>query len=420
MDTNSLVEDFKTFFENGKNIDVIFKTEPRLYAHSQILYARSKYFRALFSPEWTSRGDESHNELTANVSYFALYKIILYIYTGIIDLRDVDMGTILEILTEGDVFLLEELSSQVVQYLHSDITRFIGKGIVSLVEFIIDNDIFKQKFESLFYDIVKDIKILVFDTNEMLNTQTLEYLIQHDELGVTEGELLFYIRRKKYNIELRDLRVHQIEQNMIMDSLWKEHETINKDILEDVLRSKLNPSWYIPKYGISWIRFTNIGHMSNILNTSLLDTLKTIFSCTFRIKQIFAGIKMFKKMSGKDLYNFCEGKGSLLILGKKRSSSYIVGGYNDNSWDRGIINTTNSFIFHINMYGGFKVATPKENNINCRINTDHGPTFGSGDLRIDGYNWTYEINSYDPDFTRGTHEMEFVEVYQIQKTNKFI
>ncbi|CAG8826745.1 30935_t:CDS:1, partial [Racocetra persica] len=80
---------------------------------------------------WTSRGDESHIELTANVSHFALYKIILYIYTGIVDLRDVDMRTILEILTEGDVFLLEELSSQVVQYLYSDINRFIGKDMVT-------------------------------------------------------------------------------------------------------------------------------------------------------------------------------------------------------------------------------------------------------------------------------------------------
>ncbi|CAG8849263.1 8849_t:CDS:1, partial [Racocetra persica] len=101
-------------------------------------------------------------------------------------LRDVDIGTILEILTEGNVFLLEELSSQVVQYLHSDINRFIEKDMVTLVEFIIDHDIFKLKFESLFYDIVKDIKILVFDTNEMFNTETLEYLIRHDELGVTE------------------------------------------------------------------------------------------------------------------------------------------------------------------------------------------------------------------------------------------
>ncbi|CAG8828390.1 36411_t:CDS:2, partial [Racocetra persica] len=168
MDKNSLVEDFKTFFENGKNTDVIFKTEPRLHAHSQILYARSKYFHTLFSPKWTSHGDESHIELTANVSYFALYKIILYIYTGIVNLRYVDIGTILEILTEGDIFLLEELSSQVVQYLHSDINRFIRKDMVTLVEFIINHDIFKQKFEFLFYDIVKNIKILAFDTNEIV------------------------------------------------------------------------------------------------------------------------------------------------------------------------------------------------------------------------------------------------------------
>ena len=72
------------------------------------------------------------------------------------------------------------------------------------------------------------------------------------------------------------------------------------------------------------------------------------------------------------------------------------------------------------MYGSFKVATPKENNNNCRINTDYGHTFGSGDLHIDGYNWIYEINSYNPNFTHGTHEMEFIEVYQIKKMNKFI
>ncbi|CAG8851662.1 3660_t:CDS:1, partial [Racocetra persica] len=61
------------------------------------------------------------------------------------------------------------------------------------------------------------------------------------------------------------------------------------------------------------------------------------------------------------------------------------------------------------MYDGVKVTTPKKNNNNCRINTDFGSTFGSGDLRIDGYNWTYEINSYNPDFTRGTYEIEFVK-----------
>ncbi|CAG8835821.1 2092_t:CDS:2, partial [Racocetra persica] len=48
------------------------------------------------------------------------------------NLKDANMGTILEILTEGDIFLLEELSSQVVQYLHSDINRFIGKDMVTL------------------------------------------------------------------------------------------------------------------------------------------------------------------------------------------------------------------------------------------------------------------------------------------------
>ncbi|CAG8842710.1 18562_t:CDS:2, partial [Racocetra persica] len=92
------------------------------------------YFRALFSPKWTSRGDESHIELTANVSYFALYKIILYIYTGIIDLRDVDMGTILEILTEVvTASMLAVVTAGMLVVITADMLAVITAGMLAVV-----------------------------------------------------------------------------------------------------------------------------------------------------------------------------------------------------------------------------------------------------------------------------------------------
>jgi len=53
--TQSLSEDFKLYFEQSKNKDVLIKTNPMITAHSQILCARSEYFSKLLSSTWATR-----------------------------------------------------------------------------------------------------------------------------------------------------------------------------------------------------------------------------------------------------------------------------------------------------------------------------------------------------------------------------
>ncbi len=128
-------------------------------------------------------------------------------------------------------------------------------------------------------------------------------------------------------------------------------------------------------------------------------------------------MKISRKLSGRDLYNICEGRRSLLVLGKTKSSPCILGGYNDSSWDDGLMQMENSFIFkmYLNENDNFRVARPKDGISTCSNNIDNGPGFGIGDLYPDGYNWKYSIKSYAPVFTYGTQELDIIEVYHVQK-----
>ncbi len=75
------VNDYDKLFESGEEYDVIicageYESFKELYAHSNILRARSSYFRAAISNEWAEKKDGKIIIRKPNVSPY-LFKIIL-------------------------------------------------------------------------------------------------------------------------------------------------------------------------------------------------------------------------------------------------------------------------------------------------------------------------------------------------------
>jgi hypothetical protein len=417
MSEKSLAGDLKTYFEFGNDKDVIIKTDPVITAHSQILRARSEYFTTLLSKPWATIENNSYIINCSECSYTAMYKLILYLYTDNIDLNDLTLNTIIEILNECDKFMLNNLSEIILEFLYPLIKTLSKEDITTLLNFTVVHETFHEYCKSTFKLIMSEFKNLGLLNITTFTENTIQFILKRDDLNLTEGELIKFIKDNYYTVELEDLRLNQIENEMVMDLLWQEHTSQNKYILEDLLRKKLDPG-YITKYGIKWLRYSNINHMSKILKTYNIPVLETIFGCSVRMELVFSSSRIDRELTSEDIFNVCKDKCSLLVIGKGCRAGYMLGAYNDNYWINGSMKIENSFLFKMSTHetGTYQVAKPIiDNKVYVHNNLDTEIAFGHSDLILNGYCWRYNVRSYDHVFASGKWDVDVIKFYQIYK-----
>src|SRR5205814_1380148 len=82
----------------------------------------------------------------------------------------------------------------------------------------------------------------------------------------------------------------------------------------------------------------------------------------------------------------CDNKGATIVIAKVTNSEHIIGGYNPLEWDPSNLwkFTNDSFIFSFTNRTNLQSAKVgyKNNNDQYSVycHSDHGPTFGKGDL----------------------------------------
>jgi len=263
---------------------------------------------------------------------------------------------------------------------------------------------------------MSNFKTLELFMSSSFTNEAIQFILKRDDLDMQEDELLKFIK-KDYNIELEDLRLNQIKNESVMDLLWQEYGSVNKYILEDVLRKNLDPS-YLSKYGINWIRYSNINHISKILKTYNMPILEKMFGCSFRLELIFSASRLDHNLSAKDLYDVCEGKSSLLIISKGCRTGHIFGAYNDGFWVNGTMRIENSFLLKMSIHetGTWHISKPVNTNTHYdNANLTSVLVFGNKDLILDGYIWRYNVRSYDNVFATNKWNIDIIEVYRIQK-----
>src|ERR1700752_2524119 len=262
MPEGTLSNDFMKYFNCGEGTDVIINTEPEIHAHSQILCARSKYFRIALSNTWAKRNDSGSFIIQCKEKHVVMHAIIMYLYSGTINLTGLEFEMVLELLLESEKLMLNTLSLIILEIILPMITSLNSKHVVMFVEFMLRHNNFLEQYYHEFCCIIRDIKKLVFSTDARFSDDVLRILLERDDLGMKESELWEVIEINGHEIVLGELRFHQFENDKIVKLLLPELNTMNGDIVRDVLSKKLDPS-SIPQYG--WIRYANIDHISKIL-----------------------------------------------------------------------------------------------------------------------------------------------------------
>ena len=215
----------------------------------------------------------------------------------------------------------------------------------------------------------------------------MRILLERDDLGMKESELWEMIQINGHEIVLGELRFHQFENDKIVKLLLPELNTMNSNIVKDVLSKKLDPP-NIPQYG--WIRYTNIDHISKILKSSHIDIINKMLEVrNSRLELVFAASRCETRLTGRDLYERIKGLKSLMIIGRDNTYSKIYGGYNPESWNITMneceeVKTYHSFIFLIDAENlkDYKIARPINYGRSLTNNPDWGPRFRNSDLQI--------------------------------------
>lgn len=416
MSNESLSKDLKNYFELGKDKNVIIKTDPVITAHAQILCARSDYFSKLLSPIWARKENNSYVINCPDCSHDVMYKIILYLYTDNIDLENLDLETIINIIITSDKFSLCNLNAIILEYLKPQVETLTDNNLVTFVNFVTKHDFLRNYFDLNFKYVLINIKSLLTKTDLRFTKESIMFLVESDDLGMTESELLHFLHNGNYEIELENIRVHQIESNKVIDLLWQYHDSSNKYILKDVLCKKLEPS-YLTKYGINWIRYSNINHMSKILKSHDIHVLEKMFKCRFRLELIFSASETEHELTSEDLYDVCEGKSSILIIGRS-SVTGLLGAYNDGFWVSGTMQIENSFLFKMSLKDKERYNIAEPTSVNTRFSNPslkRELVFGNRDLIFDGFSWRYNITSYNYIIAKNKWVVNTVEVFRIQK-----
>ncbi|RIA93814.1 BTB/POZ protein, partial [Glomus cerebriforme] len=113
-------------------------------AHTNILRARSPYFKRALSQDWAEKKNNMVNFTKPNISPIVFEMIIKYMYTGILDLRKQAGADILDLLVASDELLIEELITFVQKYLIENHTEWLRNNLVNVLHTVFQLESCKQ------------------------------------------------------------------------------------------------------------------------------------------------------------------------------------------------------------------------------------------------------------------------------------
>ncbi|CAG8814926.1 16382_t:CDS:2, partial [Racocetra persica] len=197
--SENIVEDFKNLYESKERYDTIItvgdeQNAEQIYAHSQILCARSSYFRRALSDEWAVK------KMVA--MFYQILKQMQFLYCGIVDLKGQNDETILGLLITADELLIQSLIDIVQSLLIQNCYTFLQQSPIRMLHFITHYKRFKELNEAYLETICKNPSLL-FDSDEFLSLE----------------ENIFY----------------QIDPKEFVPEVWEYMDILPKDLIKDVV-----------------------------------------------------------------------------------------------------------------------------------------------------------------------------------------
>ncbi|CAB4385508.1 unnamed protein product [Rhizophagus irregularis] len=128
-----LSNDYEKLFETEIGYDVIIyageeQNVKEIHAHSNILCARSQYFRTAFSNEWAKKEDGKFILRKQNISPHLFDIILRFLYCGNIELKNLQGPDVLNLLIAVDELNIHSLITYIQEYLIEHQTEFLDQN----------------------------------------------------------------------------------------------------------------------------------------------------------------------------------------------------------------------------------------------------------------------------------------------------
>ncbi|PKY30236.1 BTB-domain-containing protein [Rhizophagus irregularis] len=142
-----LSNDYEKLFETEIGYDVIIyagkeQNVKEIHAHSNILCARSQYFRTEFSNEWAKKEDGKFILRKQNISPHLFDIILRFLYCGNIELKNLQGPDVLNLLIAVDELNIHSLITYIQEYLIEHQTEFLHQNPTGILETVYQHETF--------------------------------------------------------------------------------------------------------------------------------------------------------------------------------------------------------------------------------------------------------------------------------------
>jgi len=253
LNLNELSENLRFSVNNKLYADVMFRVGPTMqivYAHRIVLTSNSTYFHSLFNQQHTDLNDKSGSDMIKldkpDLLPDIFIKVLEYIYTGVIRLKQDDVLEILALSEEFGISTLKEMCSKFIQPI-VDI-----ENSCTLLEFSSEFKCFSLE-SFCFKFIEKNINRILGTVGFMeLSEKSVIQIIQRDELRLTEEEEIdmfhsifrwsknLYIPSKGDSPEIINKVLREISKNLIVHCRFPL-------MTSEQLSSIVEPTNFVPK-----------------------------------------------------------------------------------------------------------------------------------------------------------------------------
>ncbi|CAG8552101.1 4666_t:CDS:2, partial [Dentiscutata erythropus] len=340
--------DYNVLIQVGKDPEIeIFN------AHSNILCARSSYFKTALSERWANCNDDGKiTFVKTNIAPITFRLILQYIYTGVLDLTDQSPSNILALLIASDELTLDELIQCSQEYLIKKESSWLRENFTSTLHIVNKHQSCEKLHQHLKISLYLDPKPF-FNSEDLLNLDKDIFLefIQNDFLNAKEIDIWnFLLKWAKASHDVNSdnmvddyicfkglldpfiphIRFHEMSGLEFYEYVRPNRAFISGDLygsLEDYFITKRNPILR-PRCGPLRIDSVLIDKYKAAVITNWIE--KRDF---FIKKPSYQFEPIYKATHGEfNLSNFIESCGdrvsAVLILIKASNSTKIIGGYN--------------------------------------------------------------------------------------------
>ncbi|GBB87616.1 hypothetical protein RclHR1_14090008 [Rhizophagus clarus] len=189
---SSLSKDLSLILNDSNDFNVIIQVGENqnmkeFRAHSIILNARSAYFKGALSNNWITKRDNMIMFSKPNITPKIFEMILIYLYSGELDLTEKKSEDILELLVASDEMLFEELFNSVQDYLIQNRKTWLDQNYVLILNRVHNLDTCMKLQECCVETIYANMEQFV-DSKKFLsfNKDALYCLFKYDSIHIKE------------------------------------------------------------------------------------------------------------------------------------------------------------------------------------------------------------------------------------------